>query len=81
MKDRGIPKYILYANFGPQLRYRDVWKRDMKELSIDENKWEELATDRSKWRSYLQAKLKLENKYNHCLRKQTQVQEKKIKYC
>ena len=42
----------------PQLRYRDLCKRDMKELSINKNKWEELATDNSKWISYLQATLK-----------------------
>ena len=42
----------------------------MKEL-----KWEELATDQ-KWRSYLQATLKIGEKRNHCLRKQTQAQEK-----
>ena len=62
MNDGRIPKDLLYGelsagkrNLGrPQLRYRDVCKRDMKELSIDKNKWEELATDRSKWRSYLQ---------------------------
>ena len=33
-------------------------KRDMKELIIDKNEWEELATDHSKWRSYLQVTLK-----------------------
>ena len=51
-----IPEDILYGeltagkrNLGrPQLRYRDVYKRDMKELSVDNNKWEELAIDRSK---------------------------------
>ena len=32
----------------PQLRYRDVCKREMKEPSIDKNEWEDLATDRSK---------------------------------
>ena len=42
-----------------QLRYRDVCKRDMKELGIDKNEWEELATDPSKWRSYLQTTLKV----------------------
>ena len=43
----------------PQLRYQDVCKRYMKELTIDKNEWEELATDRSKWKSYLQATLKV----------------------
>ena len=54
--DNGIiHKYFLYGeltagkrNLGrPQLRYLDVCRRDMKELSIDKNKWEELVTDRS----------------------------------
>ena len=50
-------------NFGrSQLRYRDVCKRDMKELSIDINEREELVTDRSKLRSYLQATLKVGSK-------------------
>ena len=51
----------------------------MKELRIEENKWEELATDISKWKSYLQATLKDEKKYY--LRKQTQAQERKLKNC
>ena len=52
----------------------------MNELSIEKNEWEELVTDLSKWRSYLQATLKVgENKYNHCLRKQSQAQERKFK--
>ena len=57
IKDGRIPNDILYEevtarkrNPGrPQLRYRDVCKRDMNELSIEKNKLEELATDRSKW--------------------------------
>ena len=51
-----IPKTILYGELidgkrnlvRPQLRYRDVCKRDMKELKTELNKWEELAMDRSK---------------------------------
>ena len=57
MKGEIIPKDVLYGeliagkrNLGcPQLRYRDVYKWDMKELNIDLNKLDELATDRSKW--------------------------------
>ena len=51
---------LLYLR--PQLRYQDVCKQDMKELSIDKNEWEELATGRSKWRSYLQVTLKVGEK-------------------
>ena len=75
MKDGRIPKYILYRELiagkcnirFPQLRYRYVCKRDMKELNIDLNKWKELATDLFKWRTYLQATLKVSEKYNPCL--------------
>ena len=46
MKDGIIPEDIMYGQFiagkrnlgRPQLRYRDVYKRDMKELNIDLNK-------------------------------------------
>ena len=51
MKNGRIFKDILYGkltagkrNLGhPQLRYKDLCKRDMKEISIDKNKCEELA--------------------------------------
>ena len=70
MKDGRIPKDILYGEliaekhkFGrPQLHYRDVCNRDVKELNIDLNKWKEFTTDRSKWRSDLQATLKVGEK-------------------
>ena len=60
MNDGRIPKDLLYGelssgkrNLGrPQLRYRDVCKRDMKELNINKDEWEELATDRYKWKGY-----------------------------
>ena len=82
--DGRIPKDLLYGelsagkrNIGrSQLRYRDVCKRDMKEQIIDKNKREELAIDRSKWRTYFQATLIWSKKYNHCLRKQIQDQQK-----
>ena len=55
----------------------------MKELSIDENKWEELATDRSEWRIYLQATLKVgEKSIIHALEnKRRLTKEKKTKNC
>ena len=67
INDGRIPKDLLYGelnagkrNLGrPQLRYRDVCKRDMKELCINKNEWEELATDRTKWRDYLRAALEV----------------------
>ena len=39
--------------------YATVMCANVKQLSMDNNKWEELATDRSKWRSYLQTILKV----------------------
>ena len=53
MKDGRIPKDILYGKFTaekhnlgrPQLRYRDVCKRDMKKVSIDKNKQEEQVAE------------------------------------
>ena len=42
----------------PQLRYKDVCKRDLKALDIDTNSWEDTSADRSRWRSTLQRQLK-----------------------
>ena len=65
MEDGRIPKDILYGelaagkrNIGrPQLRFKDVCKRDMKALDIDTDSWEVLASDRSDWRSTLHTQL------------------------
>ena len=66
MEDGRIPKDILYGELAsgrktkgrPQLRYKDVCKRDMKALDINTNSWEDLATDRMMWRSTLNQHLK-----------------------
>ena len=66
MEDGRIPKDILYGEleFGrrskgrPQLRYKDVCKRDMKALDINTESWEDLAADRMMWRSTLNQHLK-----------------------
>ena len=66
MDDGRIPKDILYGELvagkrgpgRPQLRFRDVCKRDMKALSMDTLCWEDLSADRSKWRSNLLRSLK-----------------------
>ena len=42
----------------PQLRYKDVCKRDMKPLDINTESWEDLAADRMMWRSTLNQHLK-----------------------
>ena len=66
MEDGHIPKDILYGELAsgersvgyPQLRYKDVCKRDMKVLEINAKSWEDIAADRSRWRSVLQRQLK-----------------------
>uniref|UniRef100_A0A2D4LA72 Uncharacterized protein n=1 Tax=Micrurus spixii TaxID=129469 RepID=A0A2D4LA72_9SAUR len=34
----------------PQLRYKDICKRDLKAFGMDINSWETLTSDRSAWR-------------------------------
>ena len=66
MEDGRIPKDILYGELAvgkrprgrPQLRYKDVCKRDMKALEIDPESWEDIAADRSSWRCLLHKQLK-----------------------
>ncbi|XP_050710731.1 uncharacterized protein LOC126995286 [Eriocheir sinensis] len=66
MEDGRIPKDILYGELAsgkrprgrPQLRYKDVCKRDMKALDIDTERWEDIAADSSSWRSLLHKQLK-----------------------
>ena len=58
MPDGRIPKDFLYGELAtggrrtgrPQLRYRDVVKRDLKAVGTDTETWENLAADRSQWR-------------------------------
>ncbi|KAK7095695.1 hypothetical protein V1264_005069 [Littorina saxatilis] len=65
MEDGRIPKDLLYGELAsgkraqgrPQLRYRDVCKRDMKALDMDINGWEDLAQDRARWRQELKRSL------------------------
>ena len=66
MPDGRIPKDLLYGELAsgkrstgrPQLRYRDVVKRDMKTVDISTESWESLAANRSKWRGALTTHLK-----------------------
>ena len=66
MPDGRIPKDLLYGELAtgsrhtgrPQLRYRDVVKRDMKAVGIDTETWENLAADRSQWRGAVTKHLK-----------------------
>ena len=66
MEDARIPKAMLYGelcegNRGtgrPKLRYKDVVKKDMKDLEINTNTWEAIAADRSRWKTTLTQRLK-----------------------
>ena len=65
MQDGRIPKDLLYGELAigkrsrgrPQLRYKDVCKKDMRDLGMNIDDWEELATDRPKWRRQLHLNL------------------------
>ena len=66
MEDGRIPKVILYGELAvgkrprgrPQLRYKDVCKRDMRALEIDPESWEDVAADHSSLRCPLHKELK-----------------------
>ena len=58
MKDGRIPKDLLYGELAtgkrptgqPQLRFKDVCKRDLQALGISTDSWEVTATDINAWR-------------------------------
>ena len=58
MVDGRIPKDLLYGERvhgnhprgRPQLRHKDICKRDVKALGMDLNRWETLTSERSAWR-------------------------------
>ena len=58
MEDGRLPKDILYGELAsgyrrvgrPNLRYKDVIKRDMQSTEIKSNSWEGKAVDRVIWR-------------------------------
>ena len=61
MEDGRILKEIFYGQLAsgigpkgrPQLRYKDVCKRNMKALDINIEIWEDTAANRSSWRCLL----------------------------
>ena len=67
MDDGRLPKDLLYGVLKsghrdqgrPVLRYKDVCKRDLKALNIDETSWEKLADDKDEWRTTLHRQLKV----------------------
>ena len=70
MEDGRIPKDVLYGELTsgqrsigcPQLRYKDMCKRDMKALNININSWEDLTADHTSWRSMLHKQLQTSEK-------------------
>ena len=58
MKGGRIPKDLLYGELATgkrpmgrsQLRFKDVWKRDLQALGINIDSWEVTATDRNAWK-------------------------------
>ena len=58
MKDGRIPKDLLYGELAtgkrptgrPQLRFKDVCKRDLQGLGINTDSWEVTARDRDAWK-------------------------------
>ena len=66
MKDGRIPKDLLYGELAagkraqgrPQLRFKDVCKRDLKAVEVDLKGWESLAPNRPQWRQALKQGLR-----------------------
>ena len=64
-QDGRIPKDLLYgelvsgkrARGRPQLRFKEVCKKDVKALDMDVSGWEDLAQDRPRWRHELTHRL------------------------
>ena len=58
MKDGRISKDLLYDELAtgkrltgrPQLRFKDICKRDLEALGINSDSWEVTVTDRDAWR-------------------------------
>ena len=58
MTDGRIPKDLLYGELAagkraqgrPQLRFKDVCKKDLKAVEVDMKGWESLTQNRSQWR-------------------------------
>ena len=82
MDDGRTPKDLIYGELvqgkrptgRPQLRFKDVCKRDLKALNIDQNNWEATALDRSAWKQTVQMGL---SKFTETLAQQ--LEEKRLR--
>ncbi|XP_062849141.1 uncharacterized protein LOC134311436 [Trichomycterus rosablanca] len=84
MDEGRIPRDLLYGELAegkrptgrPQLRYKDVCKRDLKALDINLNTWEALANERSSSKHTVQKGL---SKFEEKIAQKTEVQRQKRK--
>jgi len=82
MKDGRLPKDIMYGELvtgkrpqgRPQLRFKDVCKRDLKALDISTNSYEVKASDRDTWRHTVKSGL---NKFETSLK--ARAEEKRVR--
>ena len=58
MPDHRIPKVCLFSwlpqprpRGGPRLRWRDLIRKDLKEIKVLEERWYQVATSRSRWKT------------------------------
>jgi hypothetical protein len=66
MQEGRIPKDLFYGELAtgkrptgrPYKRYKDVFKKDLKDTAIETVNWEQLAADRYTWRSVVKKGLK-----------------------
>ena len=73
MEDGRIPKDMLYSELclgtrptgRPELRFKDVCKRDMKACDIDTSSWETAAHNRTTWRKITHDGMKKNDKKRH----------------
>ena len=82
--DGRVPKDLLYGEMAqgkcptgrPQLRYKDVCKRNFKAMDINLTTWEAVASDRTAWRQTVQKGL---SSFEQSLTQQTEPKRQRRK--